>query len=215
MFNLYQPGSHVTKIIYDKIIGEQLSRLAELKDPSVIYVTDLVSCTHRFHMRKLYPELSIVFEPTTILGSVAHWGLEELLRSKNMEVEVEVSREVSVGGKIYTIKGRLDALDRSSGLVVEIKTARSAINLPKAHHVKQLNIYLEISNSSEGILVYITPDRVLEYTISREPVNLESEVRDLVNDSYHPRYDWECQYCVYKKLCLYAPYSKKVENTAR
>ncbi|MEM4602119.1 MAG: CRISPR-associated protein Cas4 [Desulfurococcaceae archaeon] len=185
-----------------------MRRLNEIKDPSIIYVTDLVSCTHRYHMKKAYPELSILFEPAAILGDIAHWGLEELLRSKNLEVEVEASRSFNVDGKVYLVKGRVDAVDRIRGLVVEIKTARSAANLPRTHHVKQLNVYLEILGLEEGVLVYITPEKILEYVVVKEHIDLESEIRELVRDSYHPIYEWECQYCVYKKMCPYSVYTK-------
>lgn len=198
-----EPGNSVLRIIYDKIMGEQVKRLEEARNPRVIYVTDLVSCTHRFHLRTQYPELTLVFEPSAVLGNVAHWGVEALLREKGIDVEVEVSRTISVDGVEYVVKGRLDAVDKASGTVIEIKTARSAVNLPKEHHVKQLNIYLSLTGLDRGVLVYITPDKVVEYSFSREPVDLESEVRDLVEDRRHPRYAWECAYCIYKKLCPY------------
>ena len=193
----------VTKIIYEKIVGEQVSRIDELKDPSIIYATDLVSCTHKFHLRKAYPWLSVVFEPSAVLGSIAHWGLGLLLKEKGFDVEVEVSREVEVSGAKYLLKGRVDAIDKNSKLVVEVKTSRATTGLPKEHHVKQLNIYLNMLEYETGVIVYITPVKILEYTITRTPLDLVEEVRSLVENRYHPRYSWECKYCTYAKLCPY------------
>jgi len=203
---LYGSSNFALRLIYEKVVGEQLKRLEEARDPSVVYVTDLVSCTHRFHMRKLYPELAVAFEPPMVLGDIVHWGLEALFKERGFDVEVEVSRAVYVNDKMYIIKGRVDAIDKSTGTVVEIKTARLAVELPKDHHVKQLNIYLELTGYKRGVLVYITPDRVLEYSITKSQVDLEFEVRELLEDKYRPRYPWECTYCAYRKLCpFYIP----------
>lgn len=194
---------YVTRTLYERIIGEQVSRLSELQDPRIVYVTDLVLCTHKFYLKKAYPWLTITFDPAAVLGTIAHLGLGQLLRERGAEVEVEVSREVTLNGVTYTIKGRVDALDKSSGVVVEIKTARSTISTPQQHHIKQLNIYLNMLNYERGILIYITPSRIVEFSITKEPVNIESEVRDLIENKYHPRYSWECNYCNFSKLCPY------------
>lgn len=208
-----KPGEYITGIIYEKIVGEQVGRLEELKDPSVIYVTDLVTCTHKFHLKKAYPWLSITFEPSTVLGNVAHWGLSSILRERGFEVEVEVSQDVEVGGKSYKVKGRVDALDRSNKLVVEIKTARAAIGLPKDHHVKQLNIYLNMLGYEHGVLLYLTPDKLVEYFIEIKHTSLYEEIVNLLEDKYHPRYGWECRYCIFSKLCPYYIESKGAESS--
>lgn len=204
-------GEHVTSIIYEKIVGEQVSRLEELKDPAVIYVTDLVMCTHKFHLKKAYPWLSISFEPSAVLGSIAHWGLGTVLREKGIDVEVETSKEVEVSGRMYKVKGRVDAVDRSNRLVIEIKTARAAVGLPKEHHIKQLNLYLNMLGFERGVLLYITPSRLVEYLIEAREANLHEEVLNLLEDRYHPRYSWECRYCTFSKLCPYCVEGEKEE----
>lgn len=207
---MYKSSNIVVKFIYEKIVSEQLNRLEEARNPHLIYATDLISCTHKFHMRKHYPELTLTFEPVAALGNIAHWGMGTLLKEKGIEVEVEVFKNIKLNDKVYTIKGRADAIDRANKTVIEVKTARSAMGIPKEHHIKQLNIYLELTGFEQGVLVYITPDKVVEYSVTRKPVDLELEARDLVEDSYHPRYSWECTYCVYRKLCpYYAPEQQK------
>lgn len=200
---MFKSSNYITELIYGKIIQEQLRKLSELKSPNVIYVTDLVSCTYKYHLRRRFPELTIVFEPAAVLGDLTHLGLEKILVEKGIRVEVDVLKHVQVGNETYLVKGRADAIDESKGLVIEIKTSRSALNLPRDHHVKQLNLYLEITGFNNGIIVYVTPEKILEYEINRQPVKIEDEVLELLNNKHHPRYNWECNYCMYKKICSY------------
>ncbi|MEM4976110.1 MAG: CRISPR-associated protein Cas4 [Desulfurococcaceae archaeon] len=209
MSTQYKHYNYVTRLIYEKVVNEQISRIEELKNPGIIYVTDLVFCTHKFHLKKNYPWLSISFEPSAILGSIAHWGLERVLAEKGLVAEFDVQTEVEVQGKKYLLKGRVDAIDVSNRVVIEVKTARSAVNLPKEHHVKQLNIYLNMLKYEKGILVYITPIKLVEYVIETSSLSLEDEIRDLIEDKYHPRYPWECKYCEFSKLC---PYYQEAEE---
>ncbi|MGB9826926.1 MAG: CRISPR-associated protein Cas4 [Thermosphaera sp.] len=199
-----KPFEKITQILYEKYVKEELHRLEELKNPKIVYVTDLVGCSHKYYLRRLYPELTIKFEPSAILGNLVHAGIGTLLREKGFEVEVEVSTEVEVNGEKYSVKGRVDALKKDEGLVVEVKTARYAQDIPREHHLNQLKIYLEILNLVNGTLIYITPDKIYEFQVKRERISLESLVKTLVEDTAHPRYEWECSYCMFRKLCPYA-----------
>ncbi|MEM0001374.1 MAG: CRISPR-associated protein Cas4 [Desulfurococcaceae archaeon] len=200
---MHKPASYITELIYSRIVQEQLKKLGELKSPNIIYVTDLVSCTHKYHLRKKFPELTIVFEPAAVLGDLTHLGLEKILMEKGIKVEVDLVKYVQVGNEIYLVKGRADAVDESRELVIEVKTSRSSLNLPRDHHVKQLNFYLEITGFNNGIIIYITPEKIVEYEIARQPISIENEVLDLLNNKHHPRYTWECNYCPYKRICSY------------
>jgi len=201
----------VLGLIYDWIMKRQVEKLQDARDPRVVYVTDLVACTHKYHLRKKYPELTLSFEPVAVLGDIAHAGLGKLLAEKGFEVEYEVSREVVVDGESFVLRGRVDAFKRDEGLVVEIKTSRSAVNLPKEHHLKQLKVYLELLGASNGVLIYITPSKIVEYYVKHEPVNIEVEVKNLLVDASHPRYTWECRYCVFRKICPFYQPGKKEE----
>ncbi|MEM1834087.1 MAG: CRISPR-associated protein Cas4 [Thermosphaera sp.] len=199
-----KPDEKITRILYEKYVKEELHRLEELKDPHLIYVTDLVGCTRKYFFRRMYPELTIKFEPSAVLGNLVHAGIASLLMEKGFNTEVEISAEIDVDGEKYTIRGRVDALKRDEGLVVEIKTARSAQDVPKEHHVSQLKIYLEILNYDYGTLVYITPEKIVEFLVRREGINLKSLVKTLLEDADHPKYEWECSYCVFKRLCPFS-----------
>lgn len=198
---MYEASSVVVSLIYNKIMQEQFRRLGELRDPSIIYVTDLVGCTHKFHMRKQFPELTLVFEPMTVLGDIAHLGLEKILVDSGFEVEVEVSGTFNIEGRSYLLKGRVDAVNRDQRIVLEIKTARSSSGVPREHHVRQLNLYLNLMDFDKGILLYVAPDKLVEFTIPRQVIKLESEIEDLINNRYRPRYEWECRFCTYGKIC--------------
>ncbi len=194
----------VVSLVYKKYVSEQTSRIPEYTS-NVVYVTDLVSCHQKYHMRRLYPELVIGFEPQLILGSLVHEGIEKILRDNGFITEYKIEKQVQVNGTTYTLKGRVDAYNPDTKEVVEIKTARALQGDPSEHHVYQLNIYLNLLDSPKGYLVYITPDKVVEYAVERTQVNIENEVSSLLKNEKHPRYAWECKYCPFYKLC---PYSK-------
>ncbi|MBW2675537.1 MAG: PD-(D/E)XK nuclease family protein, partial [Deltaproteobacteria bacterium] len=102
------------------------------------------------------------------------------------------------------ITGRIDVLAYRGNekIVYEIKTARSDVGIPHQHHIEQLRIYMNMVNAQKGILLYITPDRVTEYYVTN-PMSDEELVK-LVEEFLKfngPRYEWECNYCVYSVIC--------------
>jgi len=200
---MYKAATVITEALYRRVVGEQVEKMSELRNTDIIYVTDLVACSHKYHLRRKYPELTISFEPSSVLGILLHKGLEEVLMSEGYEVEKSIETYVEIGSKRYIIKGRLDAYNPNTRVVVEIKSSRSSKDLPRGHHVEQLNIYLNMLNAESGILVYITPDKIVEYSIQREKIDLKNLVKNVVDDIVHPRYSWECNYCIFKKICTY------------
>lgn len=191
----------IVKIVYDRHRAQFEERRAELADPTVIYVTDLVSCTNKYFMRRLYPDLAYAFEPPAVLGDLAHAGLESLLREHGFLPEFQVEKHVEVGSALYRVKGRVDAYNPDTGEVVEIKTARTLRAEPYEHHLAQINIYLNMLGSERGYLVYFTHDRIAEFAVRRAPVDLEGLVARLLRNEAHPLYAWECDYCPFRKLC--------------
>jgi CRISPR-associated exonuclease Cas4 len=194
----------IIQLIYKAALEDYMEKFEEAKNPNIIYVTDLVACTHKFHMRHAFPELTLKFEPAAIMGDLLHAGLEALLEKEGFQIEVPIEKKISLNGKDYIVKGRLDAYKDDEKLPVEIKSGRSAANLPREHHVLQVQVYLDILNANKGILIYITPDRIIEYDIQRDKsVNVKSLVKALLEDSIHPKWDWECKYCPFQKICPY------------
>ncbi len=184
-------------------------RIQEMTNPYIIYVTDLVSCSNKRVMRRHYPLLSFRFEPPLILGELVHTGIQSLLTGTGeWKAEVEVRSKKDIDDNEYEIVGRVD-LVRYEGEkpieVVEVKTVRQLQdNVPYEHHVMQLKIYLEMLGVESGYLLYITPDRIVEYNIERNNLNLDELIRQTVYNLAKPRYAWECRYCPYKRICPYA-----------
>jgi CRISPR-associated exonuclease Cas4 len=199
----YKSSQKITSIIYKEYMKELMERFEEAKNPKVIFVTDLVACTHKFHLRHIFPELTIKFEPSAIMGDLVHSGLESLLKNYGFEVEYPIETKYKVNDEEYILKGRIDAYHPEEKIVVEIKTSRTAQNLPREHHVYQLQIYLNILDARQGILIYITPDRILEYNIDREKIDVKSLIKMLIEDKVHPKWSWECKYCYFQKICPY------------
>lgn len=200
----YVSSEIIVPLIYRKYMKEQLDRLEELRNERIIYVTDLVSCSHKLKLRRLYPELSLRFEPGAVIGNLIHAGLEEILSEEGYQVEYPVERGFEVNGVEYILKGRVDAFHPEKKLVVEIKSSRDTQNKPHEHHVYQLQVYLNLLEVDKGILIYITPDGFLEYSVEREKINIKALIKTLVNDEIHPRWSWECRYCLFRRICSYA-----------
>ncbi|AFK51020.1 CRISPR-associated protein Cas4 [Thermogladius calderae 1633] len=195
-------------------MGDQVSRISELTDPRVVYVTDLVSCHHKFHLRKLYPELSLSFEPSAIMGNLIHAGIESIVLQHGFVPEYTLEKHVIVGGSVYVLKGRVDAYNIETREVLEIKSVKTFQGEPYDHHVHQLNMYLNLLNSPRGYLLYVSPDRIVEYVVEPFHVDIEEEVARLLMDEKHPMYPWECRYCPYRKICPYRRPEGEAEREA-
>ena len=185
----------------------------EHRDSGVVSVsvTDLVYCSEKYFMQMKYPELKIAQNhyPMLIMGRVLHRGLQEILTEYlhdfvEVEVPVEKSINIELNGlpQIVRVSGRVDALLKDD-TVIEFKTSRADHELPLEHHVLQLRIYMNITGRNRGILFYINPDRIAEYTITK-PLD-DNELQQLITETLankkHPRWSWECSYCPYNILC--------------
>ena len=183
--------------------------MREATDPSIVYVTDLVTCSNKREFRLKYPLLAFKFEPQLIIGDLVHKGLESLLSSRGWEVEVSVEKSIDVDGKMYRVLGRVDLLKRDDNGnivdVVEVKTVRELVDrFPLEHHLLQLRVYLELLEANRGRILYVSRNRIVEYEVERGEISIESMVRETIYNTAIPRYSWECRYCTYKKICPYA-----------
>ena len=186
---------------------EEYRERVEKKLENEIYVTELLLCPLKSRLAKQYPELALsrVFDPPLFIGDMVHRGLQQTLKEifgeENVEVEVEVEREVAVDGQSYVIRGRIDAVIGDT--VVEIKSGRSDVGIPHKHHVDQLRLYMWMRGAAKGLLLYVTNDRITEYPVE-QPMS-DGEVMDLVRSFLKgepaPRYPWECNYCPFAVVC--------------
>lgn len=201
-FNVdYVYSDKVLLKLYRRALEEYRKHFEDSINPKIVFVTDLVTCSQKRVFRRQYPELAFRFEPVFVLGEMVHIGIENVLKDYGFQVEVEIKRDIKVDNEKYTVKGRVDAVNQD--IIVEIKTARTDASIPHEHHLMQLQIYLNLLNRNNGVLIYVTPDRIAEIMIKRELISIENLVKETVENTIHPRWDWECKYCIYSKMCPY------------
>ncbi|MGC8556917.1 MAG: CRISPR-associated protein Cas4 [Fervidicoccus sp.] len=192
----------VIKKVYEEKLKEFNERLSEIKNPNIIYVSDLVYCPLKRLFRMQYPEISFIFEPQAIQGELIHKGLQLYLKDLGYEIEKEISEKIYINSEEFVLKGRMDAYKEGEE-VIEIKTAKSSLGIPHDHHILQLKIYLSMTNISKGTLIYVSPDRIAEFPIKKDNLDLSKLVFDYLSKKYAPRWDWECKNCIFSKLCPY------------
>ena len=197
-------------LLYTAKVREFEEKLGDMLNPRVVFITDLVSCSHKRLLRLRYPLLAFRFEPPLVMGDLVHTGLELLASQRGWEPEVEVTKSYVIDGEEYLVKGRADLVlrgeDGSVEVVAEIKTAREPPRegKPHEHHLLQVKIYAELLGAKEALLVYITPDALLEYKVEVGGVSIEDLLLETVADARAPRWEWECRYCPYRRICEYA-----------
>ncbi len=186
-----------------------------------ISVSDLVYCSNKYRLGLKYPELKIAqnYYPTLILGRILHRGIEEVIKDRFhdfvvTELPIEKSITVDIDGltRVVRVSGRVDAL-MNNYVVIEIKTSRADHELPLPHHVLQLRIYMNLLDKTKGLLFYINPDRIAEYWIN-EPLSdeeLQRLVIETLENTKHPRWPWECNYCPFNIICPH----KRISNNVR
>ncbi len=194
-------SNFILKKLYEKRLEDHKSRIVELRDPKIIYVSDLLYCPLKRRFRLEYPELSFAFEPNMILGELVHSGLQQELREMGFEIEKEVQEKIVVNNEEYLLKGRIDAF--SKDLIIEIKTSKSSLGLPHPHHERQLRIYMAMTGVRKGLLIYITNDRVVEFPVEGSGIDIGELVQHFLKAEHVPVWDWECRICVFNKFCPY------------
>lgn len=206
----------IVELLYKWRIEEQLKHP---RHPRVIYVVDLTRCPLKREFELKFPELAKhdLMSPSSISGTLIHSGFESFLERYAVKeayrvfTELELVKVVNVEGEEYVISGRLDALlvpeKSSDSLVVELKTSRSDASIPYEHHILQAQIYAWMAEASDGILVYFTPERIVEFSLKTlnkprlSTEDIEKLVKETLSVSPTPRYEWECKYCKFANIC--------------
>lgn len=201
---MHSSTSYILPLLYEESVKEFYEKLKEIRDPGIIYVSDLVACTHKWHLRRRYPELTFRFEPQLTIGRVVHEGLARLLEKRGFEIELSIDKEVIINSQKYLLRGRVDAYNRDEKTVVEFKYSRLFKEKPLEHHVMQLHLYMNILDAEKGVLMYLTPNAMVEFLFTKIDYSIDKQVKDVVEDRLHPRWSWECKFCVFRKLCGYA-----------
>lgn len=202
----------IIKLIYELSREE---REKHIREHDVYWVSDLIRCSLKRDYELRYPELSLreLFIPFYISGNLIHRGLQEILKERFgniVRTEVEESKELLLpDGSKVVIRGRADAIIFSDEgkIGLEIKTSRSDTNIPHEQHLEQVMIYNWLMDLNYSLLIYITLDRIAQFTVFDR--FSEPDIVSRVVNPVFPRYAWECNYCVYSVLC---PYKKSVSS---
>jgi len=217
----------IAKALYDFFISEAKRKLEEKKE-NEIWISDLVLCPLRTELREMYPELSLIPKPNLLLGSLVHLGIRFIAAACGLDYEVPISKEISINGKRYILKGRIDLYSPDDNILWELKTARETFSIPHPHHILQVYLYKIMVNAEEARIIYVAPDRVCEVPVSEadmivamgkivsaegisERKLIETLVDIHINKKKVPLWDWECEgYCPFRQFC--PRYVKKVRG---
>jgi len=211
----------VWEAILDKIyevqreVLEKISSSLSLEKPYSASVTTILHCYTRARFDKKYGLYRPI--PTninTLLGLLFDFTIKVVLQGYPPPDHHYVKEYEDSDGNKYTIHAGPDVVLGDE--VVELKyTSMPLEKIPLEHHELQLKIYMNILDKS-GRLVYLTPYGVREIYYSREEALTDREVAELARQFFiekkSPRYDWECQYCLYKSLC---PLYRKPEEVSQ
>ena len=180
------------------------------KEEKTIYVTDLLHCVIRPRS-----EISPV---ALIRGTALHEGIERLLKEYG-EIEIEFEKEVRKQYGEYTLVGRLDAVLKD-GTVVEFKSVYKPPQFPYEAHLYQVLIYMQMTGSERGLLVYLGNNDIVEFEITKDGIR-DIETGQTFFGKYKVDDDWifkqivayetktlvatfdECKFCEINKTCRY------------
>jgi len=185
--------STFTRRLIDDVLIETKEHYEKREDYE-IWISEIVACKYKSFLNKIYYEHGFI-EPRLILATLIHKGFQEWLRQQyGAETEVDFQKELNN----YRIKGRVDAI--ANGAVIEIKYASDIRgNEPYEHHILQLRLYLWLTEYEEGRLIYITPNRLIEFKITEKMT--DDEVLMMLDTWQSPEWSWECDYCRFYSIC--------------
>ena len=180
------------------------------KDEKTIYVTDLLHCVIRPRS-----ETSPIM---LIRGTALHDGIERLLKEYG-DIEIEFEKEVKKQYGEYTLVGSLDAILKD-GTIVEFKSVYKPPQFPYEAHLYQVLIYMHMTGSQKGLLVYLGNNDIVEFEITREGIR-DIETGQTFFGQYKVDDEWilkqivayvtktlvatfdECKFCEINKTCRY------------
>ena len=181
------------------------------KGKKVVYVTDLLHCTIR--PREEIPAIPL------IRGTAIHEGIEKLLKEHG-EIEIEFEKEVRKQFNEYTLVGKLDGLTKDN-IVIEFKSVYKPPQFPYEPHIYQTLIYMNITGSNKGLLVYLGNNDIIEFEITEGQIRnietgqaffgqykvddewIEKQIIAYVTKTLIATFD-ECKFCEINKSCKYA-----------
>ena len=132
----------------------------------------------------------------------------------NKLVETEIPFEVKIGEITFT--GRIDRLEKNKDgkyEVIDFKSGSSVKSRPKAREDPQLNIYAKAVEKLKGelpakaSLFYVEKDKMVEYEVSKESVELALEqitqlTQEILKENFEATPSFQaCKFCSYQTIC--------------
>lgn len=221
----------IEEFIEDMKKHEELRKKYEKEYNHVIYVTDLVQCTRKARLLKQLPQVNVLVSlaPKVLMGKWLHDKIENYFQKLgfNIEVPVEADYHTIIDDEVVKVKllGRIDALkvdlcDAGAFVdIYEIKTSQKLPEQPYEHHILQVKMYTTMLFSDPNLqdkigiarpehvneyIMYVTPQgiRTFPVTLYNIDVSFEELIKDYIENRKIPRYEWECNYCPFREICI-------------
>ena len=174
--------------------------LEEKYKKRVIFAHELLLCPLKLEFKEKLSEIELLtsFKPSILVGEIVEQGVREYLeRLGFIKADYVCIKEFDD----FILAGSPDYCTNDRSKIVDIKFSK--LPLIKEHHYKRLAVYLNICNSKEGYLLYISPRGIISEKLTA-PMT-DDEIIDLINTSRAPRFSWECRYCQFSEFCRIGP----------
>jgi len=186
-------------------------------DSNVVWITEVADCLRKsFYTRVRGREVRGFAEAMPIaMGSSLHRYIEEAVtRFLGDRVRTEVPVEHHIPEVDVTIRGKADVvveLDRKAVFEIKATTKNGNDVKPLPQHVMQLQFYLNTLKIDTGAIVFVTPERIRVFPVTRDPKVMDTiEYRAAVlayclRKQKAPRREvkpYFCNACPFRFMCL-------------
>ena len=187
---------------------ELVSRHSRIPRDNVIHVGEVSGCLRRAFFDRRNPLKKVDAQNVILtIGNSVHLQLQEILREKGFQVEVEAAYPL----RGFTLVGHADLYDPLRNIIIELKTVTKIPKKPYQEHILQVNAYTFMLKAERAFIVYISKSngairvfeigrnpRLWRYTIKRA-FTLHNALSD--NKPPEPERSHFCSYCPYKWRC--------------
>jgi len=194
---------------YDKYEKPRDDLRSKYPDYEIVFAHELTRCSKANEFDKELPDMAKArrFEPALILGELVHVGVDHITLKYSSRVSTIYNLPELCVPETYYYKefhrrklivcGTPDLV--FNGCPVDLKYQRAPVSDAKDHHISRVKIYMNLMRANTGYVFYITPRKISTFVIT-EPYS-DEELLNLVDQYIAPRWDWECSWCIYSKLC--------------
>ena len=200
---------HQHLLRYQKYHKEREKLAKEKGCKTYIPVHALIYCSQKYYFEQIFKERLATLtltQPILIIGELIHQGIYQLFQGR-AEIEPLLYKVIEVGEEKYLLTGTPDLLLHTpqGDIIVDIKF--SLTGEVRDHYKLQIAYYKFLANTTQGYLLILSPKGIKIVPVAEEITEprIKTEISKLLDNTEHPKYEWECQYCLFKNLCPYAP----------